>query len=190
MKILTIFAITAAAVAMCSVAVASATTLEVNGTAKTSSITVKLTLVSGGSLVLSDGFGTTDTCTGSEIEFSTQSPFTGAPVQGPASVLSFSGCTHTTHVIKPGKISIIWTGGTNGDVYSIDGEWTIVSTVFGVTATCKTGASTKLGTITGVSGEGEATVHVNATIGCGILGNVKMAGGYRATKPRGLGVVS
>jgi hypothetical protein len=65
-------------------------------------------------------------------------------------------------------------------VKSSGAEVTVVSTFFGASATCKTGAGTTIGTLTGVSA-GDATMDINATINCGILGNSAWTGTYTVT---------
>jgi hypothetical protein len=169
---------------------ASATTLEVGGVAKNSSVTIEASLKSGTSAILKDEFGTTtDTCTVSTVKGSTVSPFTGATVGGPLSALTFSSCTHTTTVISKGSLSVAWTSGTNGTVSSKGAEVTVQSTFFGASAVCKTGEGTAIGTATGVA-SGNATIDINAKINCGILGAASWTGTYSVTSPAGLGVVS
>jgi hypothetical protein len=161
---------------------ASATTLSVTGTTQNKAVTIEATLASGTSAILKDKNGTTnDTCTGSTVKGTTVSPFTGATVGGPISTLDFTGCSHTTHVLANGSLSVAWTSGTNGTVTSSGAEVTVVSTVFGASATCKTGTGTDVGTLTGVS-SGNATMHINATtLNCGILGTSTWTGTYTVT---------
>ena len=173
---------------------ASATTLEVKGVKQTGSVAIKASLKAGTSAILKDKNGTTnDTCTGSTVEGST-TVTTGTAVSGPINKggLTFTGCSHTTHVLKEkeGTLKVEWTSGTNGKVISSGAEVTVVSTVFGASAVCKTGAGTEVGTLTGVAA-GQATMHINATtLDCGILGTSSWTGTYVVTSPEGLGVVS
>ena len=169
---------------------ASATTLEVKGVKQTGSVAIKASLKSGTSAILKDKNGTTnDTCTGSTVEGST-STTTGAEVSGGVTGLTFTGCSHTTHVLSKGSLSVAHTSGTNGTVKSSGAKVTVVSTVFGASATCETGAGTTIGTLTGVAA-GQATIHINATtLNCGILGTSSWTGTYVVTSPEGLGVVS
>jgi len=193
MKYLKTFGLAAmAALALMAVAAgsASATTLATKGVAVTTSESIKASLASGTSAILKDKNGTTnDTCTGSEVEGSTSSPFTGASVGGAVSKLTFTGCSHTTDVIKSGNLSVAWTSGLNGTVSSSGAEVTVKSTVFGVSAICSTGAGTVIGTFTGVN-EGNGTMHINATtLNCGVLGTSSWTGTYTVTTP-GLSVVN
>jgi hypothetical protein len=52
---------------------------------------------------------------------------------------------------------------------------------------CKTGAGTDIGTLTGTT-IGLATLDINATIACGILGNSSWTGTYTVTFPSSLNV--
>jgi hypothetical protein len=189
LKMLGLAAVAAMAL-MAFASAASATTLEVGGVPKNSSVEIKSSLKTGTSALLKDEFGTTtDTCTTSEVSGKTEGTFTGASVGGKVTALTFKNCTHTTTVIAPGSLSVAWTSGTNGTVTSTGAEVTVQSTFFGASAICKTGAGTKIGTATGVK-EGNATIDINATIPCGILGNSSWTGTYTVTSPAGLGVVN
>ena len=169
---------------------ASATTLTVTGVKQTGAVAIEASLKSGTSLILKDKNGTTtDTCTGSTIE-GTTSTFTAANVTARVNTLDFSGCSHTTHVLASGGLWVAHTSGSNGTVSSSGAKVTVVSTVFGATATCETGAGTTIGTLTGVS-SGNATIHINATtLNCGIMGTSSWTGVYNVTSPHGLGVTS
>jgi hypothetical protein len=170
--------------------IASATTFEVKGVAQNKSVTATGSLKSGTSLILKDEFGTTtDTCTTAEVKGATEGTFTAASIGGKLGTLTFKNCTHTTTVLASGSMSVVWTSGTNGSVTSSGSEVTVQSTFFGSSAICKTGAGTKVGTITGVK-EGHATLHINATVNCGILGNGNLTGTVTGTGSGGLGVVS
>ena len=168
---------------------ASATTVEIKGVAQNKSVSATATLAAGTSMILKDSAGTTtDTCTSSEIKGFTESPYTAASVKGKVSTMTFKSCTHTTTVIAPGSLSVVWISGTtNGSLTSSGSEVTVVSTAFGSSAICKTGAGTPIGTITGVK-EGHATLHVNAKVNCGILGTGTLTGTYNGTGSGGLGV--
>jgi hypothetical protein len=169
--------------------VASATTVEVKGVAQNKSASATGTLAAGSSLILKDEFGTTtDTCTTSTIKGATEGTYTGASVGGKVSTMTYSGCSHTVHVLKNGSMSFVWTSGTNGFATSKESEVTIVSTFFGASAVCKTGTGTQIGTITGVK-EGNVTLHINGTINCGILGNAKLTGTFTGTG-NGFGLTS
>jgi hypothetical protein len=168
---------------------ASATTLSVEGVKKNEAVTIKATLAAGSSALLKDKNGTTaDTCTGSTVEGTTTA---FDPPSGPVSKLEFTGCSHTTHVLKPGSLSVAWISNTEGTVTSSGAEVTVVSTVFGASAICKTGTGTVVGTLTGVA-SGHATMDIDATnsLNCGILGTSSWTGTYTVTSPTGLGVES
>jgi hypothetical protein len=199
LKMLGLAAVAALALmAVVGASVASATTLEVGGEAKNSAVEIKASLAAGTSAILKDSNNTTtDTCTGSTVR-GTTTVFTGTEVKGPLAPitepevekrgLTFSNCTHTTTVLKPGSLSVANIAGTtNGTVSSQEAEVTVVSTVFGASAVCKTGTGTIIGTITGVK-SGNATMDVNAKINCGILGTATWTGTYTVTSPTGLGV--
>jgi hypothetical protein len=190
LKILGLMAVAAMAVMAFTAASASATTLAIGATKQTGAVTIKSSLKTGTSAILKDEFGTTtDTCTTSTVEGKT-STFTGAAVSGPISSLTFSNCTHTTTVLANGSLSVTQIAGTtNGTVSSSGAEVTVNSTFFGASAVCKTGAGTDIGTLTGVT-SGNATIDINATIGCGILGNSSWTGTYTVTSPTGLNVES
>jgi poly(3-hydroxybutyrate) depolymerase len=145
-----------------------------------------MSLESGSSLILKDSGGTTaTTCTGSEVKGKTEAG--GTTVTMPVSTLTYSGCSDTTTVLKPGKIHIAWSSTTDGTVSWSESEVTVVSTAFGASAVCKAGASTTLGSLTGAKSETEqATLDVNAKISCGILGTATLTGTYKATSPTGL----
>jgi hypothetical protein len=166
---------------------ASATTLEVGGVAKNSSVSFTASLDSGSASVITDEFGTTtDLCSFSEIRF-TSWIYSGT-VGGGAN-LWFFGCSQTTKVLKSGQLSIGWSSGTNGSVSSSGAEITVFSPFFGVSAVCKTGEGTTLGTLTGVN-SGHAKMDIKARINCGVLGVATWTGVYTVTSPTGLGVVS
>jgi hypothetical protein len=193
LKILGLAAVAAMAL-MAMASTASATTLEVKGVKQNASVTLKSSIEAGTSAVLKDELGsTTDTCTGSEVEGKTESSgtttFTSADVGGKVGKLTFSGCSHTTDVVANGSLSVTWIKNTtNGTVSSANAEVTVRSTFFGVTANCKTGAGTDIGTLTGKA-SGQATMDINGTLDCGSLGNGFWTGSYVVTSPEGLGVV-
>ena len=164
---------------------ASATTLSVDGVTQNASVSLTSSLKSGTSAILKDEAGTTtDTCTTSSVSGSTASPFSSTWVGGPVSTLTFSNCTHTTTVIAKGKLYVDWTSKTDGTVKSEGAEITVVSTFFGASAVCKTGAGTNIGTLTGTS-SGSATIDINGIINCGILGNSTWTGTYTVTSVNG-----
>jgi hypothetical protein len=192
LKMLGLAAVAAMALVAIGAATASATTLAVGGTAQNKSVSITATLKSGTSAILKDEFGTTtDTCTSSEVKGATEGTFTGTSVGGKVSSLTFGSCSHTTTVIASGSLKVESPSGGNGTVSSSGAEVTVNSTFFGASAICKTGTGTKIGTLTGAKTASEhATMDINATIACGILGNSSWTGTYTVTSPTGLSVVS
>jgi hypothetical protein len=203
MKHLKMFGIAAlAAMALMAVVAgsASATTLTIGGVAQNKAVTLEASLASGSTAILKDEAGTTtDTCTISEVKGTTEnrvSPettrFTGTVVGGNLTTLHFTGCTHTTHVIKNGSLHLEFTGTNTGVVTSFGAEVTVQSTVFGASAVCKTGTGTKVGTFNGTTDTTKhATITIDATntLNCGILGNSSWTGTYTVTSPTGLSVI-
>jgi uncharacterized membrane protein len=184
------FALVAVIALLAMAGVASATTLTINGVAQNKSVSFTGTLASGTTITLKDETGsTTETCTTSELKGATEGTFSGTTVGGKLSTLSYSGCSHTMKVIKPGGIHFKFEGGTfrNATVYSTETEVTVISTVFGISAVCKTGTATDIGTMTGALNPNKAILHLNATMSCGILGNSTWTGTYTFTSPEGLG---
>jgi hypothetical protein len=169
---------------------ASATTIEVGGVAQNKSVNGNASLAPETSLILKDSSGTTtDTCTESQLKGATEGTFTGASVGGKVSTITVGSCSHTTKVLATGSVSVVWTSATNGTVSSSGAEITTVSTAFGVSAICKTGSGTSMGTVTGVK-SGHATMDINAKVSCGILGTSTLTGTYNGTGSGGLGVTS
>jgi hypothetical protein len=189
LKMLGLAAVSATALmALVGASSASATTLEIEGVTKNESLSGSISLANGTSIILKDTSGfAQNTCQSSSGEASTSSPYTGEFVTGVATSGSFSNCTRTVTVHNPGKAEIFWTSGTNGTVYGEGGEITSGSP-FG-TLTCKSGETTHIGTLTGVS-SGNATLHVNAVINCGSLSSAKVEATYTITNHSGLGVSS
>jgi hypothetical protein len=175
---------------------ASATTLEVGGVPQSKAVEMTATLEAQSSLLMKDSAGTTtDTCTEAAIVGLSISPFSGAKVGTPVSILTLAKCSHTVKTLSKGSLSIEWLSGTtNGTVSSAGAEITIFSTAFGVSAVCKTGAGTDLGTLTGATTASNASAHatldLNAKISCGILGTATWTASFSYTSPTDLGVVS
>jgi len=184
--------VVAALALMAFASAASATTGASTGVKITKNFTIHATLEEGTSAILKDEAGTTtDTCTTSTVH-GTTTTFTAAgtgAIGGPISTLTFGNCSHTTDVIAPGSLTVSRIAGTsNGTVTSSGAEVQVRSTFFGANATCKTGSGTDVGTLTGKA-NGQATMDINATISCGILGNTSLTGSGVVTSPEGVGVV-
>ncbi|HET8955572.1 MAG TPA: hypothetical protein VFN18_07930 [Solirubrobacterales bacterium] len=184
----------AALAVMASVATASAsaTTLKLGSVTQSTQVSVVATLEAGTSMLLKDGSGTTaDTCSSSEIKGSTSSS-SGVSVTAAVSVLSFTGCTHTTKVTSRGTLHIEWINGTDqGLLISSGAAFTYVSTAFGISTTCETATGTVLGTLTGKTGTSEhATIDINSKVLCPGFGTVTWTASYIVTSPTGLSVTS
>jgi hypothetical protein len=169
---------------------ASATTLEVGGVAKNSSVTFEASLASGTSIVLRTTDNSTwDTCTTSTFSGKSEGLFTGTTVGGKISGMILGNCTHMTPVDSGGTLTFEHAGSTNATVRSTGMSWTIQSTSFGTTLNCTT-SNTHLGTLTG-SATGHARLQMNAVINCGFfIPTAKWEGVYTFTSPTGLGVVA
>jgi hypothetical protein len=164
---------------------ASATTLEVNGVAQNSSVSLSLSLKKETSLVLRDTSGfSVNTCTASTLGAGTDN-FTGTTTTGGVWTLTFSSCTEFAAVHRGGTLHFAYIVGTNGTVTS-SGAGITTGSPFG-TLNCSTGSGTHLGTLTG-SASGHATLSVNAVLSCGI--STRWTGTYTVTSPTGLGVVA
>jgi len=151
---------------------------------------IAATLKSGSSLLLQDTLGgVNDTCTGSEVKGSIESPGgTTTHPSGKVSSLTFSGCSHTTTVLANGSLEVKNIAGTtNGTVISKETRITVKSTVFGVSCVVNTGSGTTLGTLTGAKTGESATFDVNGVVtienGCG---DSTLTGTYLVTNPTGL----
>ena len=151
------------------------------------------TLEAGTSAILKDTLGgVNDTCTGSEVKGKIGTNTT-TDAGGAISHLTFTGCSHTTHVLANGELEIKNIAGTtNGTVVSKGAQVTIKSTIFGVSCTANTGAGTTIGTLTGAKAHtAKATMDINGVItlenGCG---DSTWTGKYEVTSPVGLTVDS
>ncbi|HEX6206031.1 MAG TPA: hypothetical protein VFZ29_09535 [Solirubrobacterales bacterium] len=165
---------------------AAATTLEVEGVTKNSSVTLKGNIVPGTSGILARTDGSlANTCTQLTLEGSTSS-FTGSTVTGSVSAFTLGGCTRTVTTDKTGIIHAEHIAGTTNATVSSSGAEITTSTPFG-TVNCKTGAGVDIGTLTGTA-SGHATLHLNAVLNCGFLlpsGTLKGTGTVES--PTGLG---
>jgi len=141
-------------------------------------------------LLVDTAGGVNDTCPGSEIK-TTIATNTTTDAGGSNAILSFIGCSHTTHVLAKGSLEIKHQPGTpNGTVISKGTRITIKSTVFGISCVANTGAGTAIGTLTGATSEtGKATMDIAGVItlenGCG---DSTWTGKYEVTSPVGLTV--
>jgi len=192
LKMLGLSLVAVAIAVMTAASAASATTLEVGGVAQNKSVSFAWTLKSGTSMTFQTTTGEPwGTCTGLEIKGATEGTFTGSTVSGKLSSFAWSGCLDKVETIKPGRLQIAWSSGTNGTVTLFETEFKWYLEAFGEPLTCKVSPSgTDIGLLTGVK-EGQATVDMNAVISCGlILPSMRLAGSLTVTSPSGLGVVS
>jgi hypothetical protein len=134
--------------------------------------------------------GTLNTCTNGSIKstIETVGGGEGKHPGGKITGMSFSSCTHTISILKSGQLEIQHIPGTtNGIVISKEAEITLLSTLFGASCVAKTGAGTKIGTLTGAtSSTGQAIFDVDAGLTAGFCTTTDMTGTYVVTKPVGL----
>jgi hypothetical protein len=168
---------------------AGATTLEVGGITKNEATAITASAVAGTPMVLSNTEGSivVTECSTAHLQGTTTSPFTGFAVTAPLTALTMGGCTKAVTVHKPGSLEVVWTNGTNGDVY-LSGTQITVASMFG-TLSCALGAGkVKIGTLTGVS-SGHATIDIDAIVSCSfLLPSIRWKGKATVTSPSGLGV--
>jgi hypothetical protein len=164
---------------------ATATTLEVASVKQNASVTIKFSLKSGTSALLTDTVGTfSNTVTASNIEMHTET-FTGTAVGGKVTSWTWIGSESLT-VDEFGTLSIENIAGTTNGTVRSSGLKLTGSSPLGA-LTCVT-SNTDIGVLTGVSG-GSATLDVNAVLNCGAV-TLKWSGTYIVTSPSGLGVTS
>jgi hypothetical protein len=170
MKYLKMFGLAAVAasalMAFVGASTASATTLEVTTVTTNASVTITASLETGTSSQLNNTSGSIqNTCTESHAHGSTAPPYT----------VHSSGSLSVEHI----------SGTTNGTVTSEGAEVTVGAPLVGYLTCVTSTPSTDIGTLTGV-GHGQATLHINAVVDCGITAT--WTGTYVITSPDGLGV--
>jgi hypothetical protein len=169
---------------------ASATTLEVKGVTQNQSVTIEMSLPAGTSMLWQTTSGGGEvTCARSTMAGKTTGPYTGATVTAPLTSLTFSNCTHSVTVHKPGTLHISHIAGTTNGTVTISGtEVTVYHTPIGAYVNFKTGTGTHIGTISGTACC-HGSLPVNAVMNGGFfLPSAKWVGGYTVTSPTGLGV--
>jgi len=193
MKHLKIFGLAAiAAMALMAVAASSASATELyNGSTPLSEGSIlDFSIPSGKSAVLVDTSGNAlDTCTGSTVKGRLTGTATGVIEE-----LTWTGCTFTTKTINAGKLEVVWTSGTNGEVKSdAQIEVTINTGLFG---SCIYGVAsgTSVGTLTTFS-SGAASFDANAVatrFGTNFAcpATSRWTGTYTSTEPGNLRVES
>lgn len=198
LKMLGLAAVAAMAFTAFAASSASATTLEINGVTQNKPVTIEASLEKGTSVVLARTDGSlANTCTTSNVHGETtkftptpEGPLTGHGEPNPKG-LTFESCTRPVTVHDPGTLGIDYDGDTSAEVFSKNAEVT-VSTPFG-TVNCKTGAGTKIGTMTGATSKSNpgihAIIHADAVLNCGfLLPSATWKGTYTVTTPTDLGV--
>jgi hypothetical protein len=165
---------------------ASATTVEVGGPTINASVWFSMHAKAGFKVVWKDtpGFSRNE-CSTSNVSGSTSSPYTGSSVTGALSSMTFESCTRPVTVHNPGSLEFTYTSGTNATVAS-EGTVVTVGSAIG-TLTCETGATTNLGTATGVA-SGNATVDINSILNCGIIPSLKWEGFLIVTGSGGISI--
>lgn len=188
LKMLGLAAVAAMALTALAASSASATTLEVGGVTKNSSVSLSLSLQSGSRVIWSRTDGTLgNECTVSTMAGSTSSPFTASQVTGPLSSLTFSSCLDSVTVHKPGQFYVQHIAGTTDGTVSFENT-EITVRMFGFYVTCLAGAGIDVGRLTGTAA-GNSILHVNSVISCGfLLPSATWKGTYVVTSPAGLGV--
>jgi hypothetical protein len=182
-------AVVAALALMAFASTASATTLKIGGTTQNTDVTIKASLATGTSALLTDTFKAfANTCTSSTVEGNDSTKTSGTVVEGPITTLDFSSCTEgnpTTDL--PGTLSVERIGSTiNGTVRS-NGAKVTVPSFFG-TLTCTT-SNTDIGTLTGTTDTTKhATMDINAVLSCTGIGTALWTGTYTVTSPTGLNI--
>lgn len=193
MKIIMItISVAAALVLSVFASTASATTLELNGVAQSSSIVLTASLKAGSSTLFTDTAQSQpplNTCSVSVLQASTQVA-TGTAVTAGMKVPTFETCTQGNAVADTlGTLSIERiTGTTNGTVRSFGTKMTWPSSVGTLTCLTSSTTGTDIGNITGVA-SGNATLDINAVLNCGVV-TARWTGTYTVTSPTGLGVTS
>lgn len=194
LKMLGFAAVAAMALTAFTASSASATTLEIAGTTQNSSVTITASLEPGTSLVTRTTGGLfANTCKESHLHATTTSPYTGHEVHGLLSTLSFGSCSEEKVVVdNPGSLSITNIAGTTDGTVTSTGAIMTFPSPFG-TLTCKTGAGTDIGRLTGATNgttnkTQHATIDLNAVINCGIIPSALWTASYIITSPTELGV--
>src|SRR5215213_2642758 len=153
MKTLTMLGVTAVVATTLSAfaaASASATTLEINGVTQNQPVTFTMSLGSGDSATLrTTSTMFLNTCSVSHVHGASTSPYTGTRVTEPLSTLTFTSCVNgPVTVTAPGHLNTEHIAGTTYGTMRSEGTEVKVPSPFGI-LTCKTGAGTDIGTLTG-----------------------------------------
>jgi hypothetical protein len=188
-KILAILA--AAALALMAFAdTASATTLEVGGTAKNEAVAWRWSVVGFVKVFEDTGGFWANSCSVSNVQGTTASPFTATRVGGPVSAMTFESCTEDAVekvvVDAAGSIEVeSISGTTNATLFSKNLKVTTPSP-FGKLTCTTSSTGTDIGKVTGVS-SGNARVDINAALNCGSI-TARWVALYEWTSPFGFGI--
>jgi hypothetical protein len=168
---------------------ASATTMEIGGTAQNQEITYTFRLKVGFSFIITDTSGfAANTCKEAHIHGHVSFPFDAVSVLGGITSFYYKSCTEGNPTVdSAGTLSFERIGTTTNGTVRSNGLKITVPSFFG-TLTCTT-SNTDFGTLTGVS-SGEATLDVNAVVSCTVIGDSRWQGTLSASTPSGLGVTS
>jgi len=146
LKILSLAAVAAMAM-MAFASSASATTIIGGSPEKTlgSGDTIDFSIPSGKSAVLVDTEGgELDTCSGSTVNGKLSSAATGS-----IESLTWTGCTFPTSTVTKGKLEVVSTGGTNGEVKADAEIGVTINTIFFGSCVYGVTSGTKVGTVAG-----------------------------------------
>jgi hypothetical protein len=148
-------------------------------------------LAEGTTAIVEVGGLTEDTCTSSTFKGETENDGSSTEtVKAPLTTLTFTGCSNTTKVIKPGSLEVAYSEKGAGTVTSKSAEVTVVAFGF-ISCILKTGEGTKLGTLDEpASSESDTVLTVSATIplsgaGCP-KGGATLTADYTVTAPKPL----
>jgi hypothetical protein len=187
-KILSLAAVAAMAMMAFAASSASATALYNGATKLGAGAVIDFSIPAGGSAVLKDTSGNElDKCSTSTVKGKLSTATTGS-----IEALTWGSCTFTTNTVTLGKLEVVWTAATEGEVKSDAGiEVTINTGAFG---SCIYGVATatKVGTLKTFS-SGAATFEANAVatrFGSNFLcpATARWTGTYTGTEPTNLRV--
>lgn len=166
---------------------ASAATVAIGKVTQTTSVTLTFSLKPGSSVTIRTTGGLfANTCTKAHKHGATVAPFSAKRIKYTISEYWYGMCTEEpVKVDAAGSLGVEHTSGANGTVSSEGAEMTVPSP-FG-TLTCKTGAGTDIGTLTGVE-SGNATLDMNGVVNCGIIPSAVWEATWFITSPQGFGI--
>lgn len=185
-KILSLAAVAAMALMAFAASSASATALYGGATKLGAGATIDFSIPSGGSAVLVNTSNEEiDTCSSSTVKGKLSSATTGSIEE-----LTWTSCTFPTKTITNGKLEVVSTGGTNGEV---KGDATIevtINTVFFGSCIYGVESGTKVGTVAGNPATFTANAVAKKFSGSAFAcpSTAKWTGSYNSTEPTELHV--